>query len=342
MSAQGKPNPIVNALADAIGALRADHDMHELATALNELGPKAIEKLTPAQAREQPTMADAVERLLGKQGKPMDPRVLVPGITRESIRIPTHGGGIGAYVYTPDGVRNAPIVLFIHGGGWVIADAEAYDGGARGLAKEANAIVVSIDYRLAPEHKFPAAWDDCLDAYEWISANATSLGGDAHRLAIAGESAGGCMAVATAVAAHQKGFAKPRHIVAVYPVAQTGSLHTESYIENAIAKPLNRAMIEWFTGHLVNSDDELKDPRIHLVDANLSNLPPVTIINATIDPLRSDGGLLEDALKEAGVPVQREVYTGVTHEFFGAAAVLDKARKAQAFAGARLREAFGD
>ncbi|QWT20668.1 alpha/beta hydrolase [Bacillus sp. NP157] len=341
MTGQGKPNPIVNALADAIGAIRADHDMHELATALNELEPKAIEKLSPAEARQQPTIADAVERLLGKQGKPMDPQVLVPGVARTSITVPTRAGGLPALVYTPEGAANAPVVLYIHGGGWVIASAEVYDGGARGVAGQSGAIVVSIDYRQAPEHKFPAAWNDCIDAWSWIAANAASLGGDPGRLAIVGESAGGCMAVATAIAARDAGLAAPRHIVAVYPVAQTGNLHTESYIENAIAKPLNRAMIEWFVGHLTNNPDDLKDPRIDLIHANLNDLPPVTIVNATLDPLRSDGGMLEEALQDAGVPVQREVYTGVTHEFFGAAAVLEKARKAQAFVGNRLREAFG-
>jgi acetyl esterase/lipase len=340
MSDHGKPNPIKNALADAVGAIRADHDMHELATAFNELEPKAIEKLSPAEARQQPTIKDAVISLLHKQNRGATPEVLVPGVTRRATTIDTAAGPLPAFVYTPDGAANAPVILYFHGGGWVIANADVYDAGARGLAAQAKAIVVSVDYRQAPEHKFPAAWDDALASYRWLVQNAVSLGGDPSRLALAGESAGGNLAVATAVAARDAGLPAPRHILAVYPVAQTGSLHTESYIENAIAKPLNKAMVEWFIGHLVRSDDDKKDTRLDLEHANLANLAPVTIINASLDPLRSDGGILEDALKKASVPVERKIYTGVTHEFFGTAAVVDKAAQAQTWAGERLREAF--
>lgn len=340
MTDHGKPNPVVDAIANAVGALRADDDMHELAKAHDELEPKAIEKLGVEEARRQPTVADAVKHLLRKQGRPTDPAQLVPGVTRGNLSIPTPTGSLNALVYTPDGATNAPVIVYFHGGGWVIASAEVYDGGARGLAKEAGAIVVSVDYRQAPEYKFPAAWDDAREAYRWVAANAAQLGGDPSRLALAGESAGGNLAVATAIAARDAGIAKPRHVLAVYPVAQTGSLHTESYIENAIAKPLNRAMVGWFVEHLINDEADKQDPRIDLVNANLSGLPPVTIINATLDPLRSDGGKLEDALEAASVPVERKVYTGVAHEFFGCAAVVEKARQAQAYAGARLREAF--
>jgi len=123
-------------------------------------------------------------------------------------------------------------------------------------------------------------------------------------------------------------------------VAQT-SLNTASELENAAAKPLNRAMVKWFVDHLVRTPDDLKDTRLQLIDAKLQGLPPVTIINATIDPLRSDGEKLEDALKAAQVPVERKLYTGVTHEFFGTAAVVTKAKEAQAYAGQRLKGAFG-
>ncbi|NJB92999.1 alpha/beta hydrolase [Xanthomonas arboricola] len=340
MAEHGKPNPIIDTLSNVIGAIRADDDMHDLAQAHDALEPKAIEKLTPAEARQQPTIADAVKKLLHDQGKSADPEALVPGVKRTSHTLETPAGNLPAFVYTPQGGTALPVIVYFHGGGWVIANAEVYDGGARGLAKEAGAIVVSVDYRQAPEHKFPAAWDDALAAYEWVLANAASIGGNPQRVALAGESAGGNLAIATAVAARDKGLPAPTHILAVYPVGQTGSLHTESYIENAIAKPLNKAMIEWFVGHLIRSDADKSDTRLDLVNANLRGLAPVTIINATIDPLRSDGAKLEDALKDAHVPVEREVYTGVTHEFFGCAAVVAKAKAAQEYAGKRLRESF--
>ncbi|MFN6997745.1 MAG: alpha/beta hydrolase fold domain-containing protein, partial [Aquincola tertiaricarbonis] len=183
------------------------------------------------------------------------------------------------------------------------------------------------------------AWDDALAAWRWLTLNAGQLGGDPARLALAGESAGGNLAVAPAVAARDAGLPAPRHVVSVYPVAQT-SLNTESYIENAIAKPLNRAMVKWFVEHLVNDENELKDTRLQLIDADLTRLPPVTIINARLDPLRSDGAKLEDALRAAGNAVERREYEGVAHEFFGAAAALHKAREAQAYAGERLRQAW--
>jgi acetyl esterase/lipase len=291
------------------------------------------------EARQQPTAAVAVKALLQKQGKSTRPEDLVPGIAMTTASVDGAAGPLPANVYTPVGTGPFPVVLYFHGGGWVIADKNVYDGGARGLAHAAQAIVVSVDYRQAPEHKFPAAWDDALAAYRWLAANAASLGGDPARLALAGESAGGNLAVATAIAARDAGLPAPRHVVSVYPVAQT-SLNTESYIENAIAKPLNRAMVQWFVEHLVRDEADLKDTRLQLIEADLAGLSPVTLINARPDPLRSDGAKLEDALRDAGVPVERREYEGVAHEFFGAAAVLEKAREAQAFAGERLRAAF--
>ncbi|WP_017757931.1 alpha/beta hydrolase [Pseudacidovorax intermedius] len=336
----GEPNPIVNAASNAIAALRADDDQIELAKAHESLNPKAIEKLEVAEARQQPTVKDAVIALLTKRGQSTDPEALVPGVTMKTITVDGAVGALPANVYTPQGVGPFPVILYFHGGGWVIADKDVYDAGARGLAKAANAIVVSVDYRQAPEHRFPAAWDDALAAYRWLSQNAASLGGDPVRMALAGESAGGNLAVATAIAVRDAGLPAPRHVLSVYPVAQT-SLNTESYIENAIAKPLNRAMVKWFVDHLVNSEEDLKDTRLSLIDADLAGLPPVTIVNARLDPLRSDGAKLESALRDAGVPVERRDYEGVAHEFFGAAAVLQKARDAMAYAGDRLRTALG-
>ena len=335
----GEPNPILNAISNATAALRADNDQLEVAKMHESLGVKAIEKLSPAEARLQPTPTDAVMALLRQQGKSTEPQALVPGVTSTDSTVMGAAGPLPARIYTPTGAGPFPVIVYYHGGGWVMASKEVYDGGARGLSAGANAIVISVDYRLAPEHRFPAAWDDALAAYRWALGNAASLGGDASRIALAGESAGGNLAVATAIAAREAGLQPPLHVLAVYPVAQT-SVNTESYLENAIAKPLNRAMVEWFVKHLIRSENDLKDTRLSLIDANLQGLPPMTIINARIDPLRSDGAKLEDALQNAGVPVERREYEGVAHEFFGAAAVLDKARQAQAFAGQRLMQSF--
>jgi acetyl esterase len=337
--AHGTPNPVINAVSNAVAAIRADRDALDLAQAHEDLHPKAIEKLDVEEARRQPTMADAVNALLMKQGRAIDADVLVPNVTAAPLLVQGAEGSLPATIYRPNASGPLPVILYFHGGGWVIADREVYDAGARGLSKAAQAIVVSVDYRQAPEHKFPAAWDDALASYRWLVEKAESLGGDPARLALAGESAGGNLAVATAVAARDAGLPSPQHVLAVYPVAQT-SLNTESYLENAIAKPLNRAMVEWFVQHLIRSEEDLEDPRLSLVDADLAGLPSVTIINARLDPLRSDGAQLADALEAAGVDVEREEYEGVPHEFFGGAAVLDKARQAMAYAGERLRASF--
>ena len=336
----GKPNPVTNAISKALGKLRADADMMTVLEAHASLNPKAIEKLGVPAARAQPTIADAVNVVLKQQGKSTKPEDLVPGVTSMDTTIQGAVGKLPARIYTPDGPGPFPVVVYFHGGGWVIADKQVYDGGARGIAKEANAVVISVDYRRAPEAKFPAAWDDALASYKWALENAGQHKGDPKRIALAGESAGGNLAVATAIAARDAGLQAPVHVLSVYPVAQN-SLNTESYIENAIAKPLNRAMVKWFVDKVTRTPVDLKDPRIQLIDAKLQGLAPVTIINARIDPLRSDGAKLEDALRNANVPVERREYEGVTHEFFGTAAVVAKAKEAQAYAGQRLKGAFG-
>jgi acetyl esterase len=335
-STDPKRNAVVETASDIINRLRADADMLAVLVAHAGLNPKPIEKMDVAAARKTPTIADAVNVVLKQQGRSTDAAQLVPGVETEDVTVRGAKGMLPATVYTPQGEGPFPVVVYFHGGGWVIADRKVYDGGARGIAKEAQAIVISVDYRQAPEHKFPAAWDDALASYEWALANAQRYGGDPARVGLAGESAGGNLALATAIAARDAGLQRPYHVLAVYPVTQT-SLNTESYLENVVAKPLNRAMVQWFVDKLIAAAKDLRDPRLQLIDADLSGLPPVTLINARIDPLRSDGAKMEQALKRAGVSVERRDYDGVTHEFFGAAAVVEKSRDAQAYAGERLR-----
>jgi acetyl esterase len=254
--------------------------------------------------------------------------------------IPGPAGTLPVRVYTPSGSGPFPVVVYFHGGGWVIANKEVYDGGARGLSKAANAVVISVDYRLSPEAKFPAAWDDALAAYKYVSMNAAKIQGDPRKLALAGESAGGNLAVSTAVSAQAAGLPAPKAVIAVYPVTQTGNMMTASYVDAANARPLNKAMIGWFVDKLLPNPSDKMDPRLDVIHAKLTGLPPVTIINAEIDPLRSDGEMLQQALTQAGVKVDRKVYKGVTHEFFGTAAVVSEAKDAQTFAGDQLKAAF--
>ena len=317
---------------------QADGQMQKVLDQLAALGGKPIATLTAAEARTQPTPADAAKAVMKKEGKPTAPDPSVHSVDRT---ITTSTGALPVRVYTPaQGTGPWPVVVYYHGGGWVIADKDVYDGGARALSKLANAIVVSVDYRQGPEHRFPAAHDDAFATYEWALKNAALFKGDPKKMALAGESAGGGLAVATAIAARDRKLQMPTSIVSVYPIAGTDTT-TPSYVENAEAKPLNRAMMSWFFDNYLNGPQDRADPRVNLVAADLHGLPATTIINAQIDPLRSDGELLAQKLRAAGVSVQQKTYDGVTHEFFGMGGVVDKAKDAEQVAADALKRGFG-
>ena len=314
-----------------------DAQMQAVLDELGAMNGKPIETLSAPEARKQPTPTDAVKAVMAKQGKPAAPPA---GVTLTNRTIPGAAGQMPTNVYTPDGAGPFPVIVYYHGGGWVIGSKDVYDGGARAIAMMANAIVISSDYRVGPEHKFPASHDDAVAAYEWALRNAASLKGDPKKVALVGESAGGGLAVATAIAARDRKLQMPLAIISVYPIAGSDTT-TASYVEHANAKPLNRAMMSWFFDKYLRSAADRQDPRINLVAADLKGLPPTTIINAAIDPLRTDGELLATKLKAAGVTVDQRTYDGVTHEFFGMGAVHDKAKDAEGMAASALRKAFG-
>lgn len=305
--------------------------------ALAALNGKPIESLSPSEARQQPTPTDAVKSVLMKEERAVAPEPVGSVADRT---IPGPGGPLPVRVYTPEGTGTFPVIVYFHGGGFVIATNDTYDASARALANAAKAVVVSVEYRKAPEHKFPAAHDDALAAYRWAISSAASLRGDAGRIALAGESAGGNLAVSTAIAALAAGVQAPVAILAVYPVAGSDTT-TASYQQNATAKPLNRAMMTWFFDHYTRSPADGRDPRLNLLLADLKGLPPTTIVTAQVDPLRTDGELLAARMKAAGVDVSLRNYERVAHEFFGQGAVLPAARDAVAFAADGLKKGFG-
>jgi acetyl esterase/lipase len=234
-------------------------------------------------------------------------------------------------IYTPIGDGPFPVVLYFHGGGFVIADLDVYDSSPRALANALDAIVVSAHYRQGPEDPYPAAHDDAFAAYEWTLEHMEELGGDG-RLAIAGESAGGNLALSTTLRAKEAGMPLPLHQLLVYPIAD-GDFSKPAFIEHADAKPLNTPMMEWFGKHYAPDGS---DPRFAVSQADLSGLPATTIVTAEVDPLRDDGKLLSTRLEEAGVDVEQRHYSGVTHEFFGMGAAVDKAKEAVAYAASRV------
>ena len=321
-------------LALTLAALSGpDPQMQAVLDAHKSLNPKPIETLTPAEARVQPSLADAVKEVLRKQGKPTAPEevgsvkdITIPGATP-----------IPARVYTPKGTGPFPVLVYWHGGGFVLADLNTYDSSPRALCNAAGCLVVSCDYRHAPEFPFPAPVDDAVTAYQWVRKNAATLGGDPRRVAVAGESAGGNLA-AVVCQAHVRGdVPAPLHQVLVYPVTD-GNLDTPSYKEHADARPLNKPMMQWFFKHYRPTPG---DPRAAPLRGGLAGLPPATVILAEIDPLRSDGEAYAAKLKAAGVTVNRKTYPGVAHEFFGMGAVVDKAKEAVGVAAADLKAAFG-
>jgi acetyl esterase/lipase len=319
---------------------KADDDMRKVLEHLAKLGGKPIPSLTPEEARKQPTPADAVKAVLAEEGEAPP---AFDGKTEDRTFAGADGTQLPARIYTPkaDAEGPLPVVLYFHGGGFVIADIDTYDASARALADASDAIVVSADYARAPEHPFPAAHEDAVAAYRWVLRDAASFGGDPARVAVAGESDGGNLAANVAIAARDRGLQRPVHQLLVYPVAQA-DMETESYQAWRDGKPLDRAMMKWFVQQETRTPAAAKDPRLDLVNARLEGLPPATIVLAEIDPLRSGGELLAERLRTAGVPVESRTYEGVTHEFFGMGAVVADARDAVAWAGSRLDDAFDE
>jgi len=299
-----------------------------------------ISDLSARNAREVPLPGDAVAALLAEQGETVAPEA-VGDIAH--VLMPSLSGAddILARVYTPEGDGPFPVVVYFHGGGWVIANLDKYDASARALTNAAEAIVVSVAYRQAPEFPFPAAVEDAYDAYLWVLENAESINGDAARVAVAGESAGGNLAATVSLLALQRGDPLPVYQVLVYPVTQLVSTQTPSYETYANAVPLNLPLLEWFVArYLADPADGFSPYASPLLVDDLAGLPPTTLITAEIDPLRSEGEAYAHRLEAAGVPVVYQNFTGVTHEFFGMGAVLDEAQDAVALAADGLNSAF--
>ena len=303
---------------------------------LKSYGAPPLETLTPAEARKQPTPTTAVMDVMKEANIPM-PASMVDTTGQE---IPVSGGSIHARIYTPrTGAGPFPVIVYYHGGGWVIADLDTYDGSARALAEGVGAVVVSVHYRQGPEHKFPTAHNDAFAAYQWVLKNAASIKADPKMIAVAGESAGGNLAANVSIMARDKGVTIPLHQLLVYPVANN-DMASESYQKYGTAMPLSKPLIEWMVKNYLPSPAASADPRIALVKANLKGLPPTTIVAAEIDLLQTEGKLLAEKLKDAGVDVDYKMYDGVTHEFFGMATVVPEAKEAQAYATGRLKTAF--
>jgi acetyl esterase/lipase len=299
-------------------------------------GDSPLVKLSAVDARKQHSPADAVKDLMQEHN--ISAPVTMSDTSGKDIDV--QGGKIHLRIYTPkSGNGPFPVIVYYHGGGWVIANLDTYDASARSLADQTGAVLVSVAYRQAPEFKFPTAHNDSYAAYDWVVKNAASIKGDPKKIAVAGESAGGNLACAMSIMARDKGQQLPIYQLLVYPIAGY-DFTTESYKNSDSTKPLNSPLMKWFFEKYLRTPADGKSPLISLVNANLKGLPPATVITDGIDPLMSEGAILADKMKAAGVTVNYKNYEGVTHEFFGMAAIVPEAKDAQAVAIADLKNAF--
>jgi acetyl esterase len=288
---------------------------------LEELGLLPFEAMTPVEARE---VAASLR----------DPSVTGPEMA--DVR-DLEAAGVPVRVYTPNGKGPFGILVWFHGGGWVIGSVADSDVTARELAGGAGVVVVSVDYRLAPEHRFPAAVDDCVAVTQWVLANAAELGGDTSRVAVGGDSAGGNLAaIVTQELRGQLAFQ-----LLVYP-ATDASMSTPSCTENGEGYLLTTASMEWFYGHyLEGTGTALTDVRLSpLATSDWSGLPPALIITAEFDPLRDEGEAYAAKLAAAGVEVTTSRYDGMIHAFFTLGAMIPAAKLAMDEATTALRSAL--
>jgi acetyl esterase len=293
-----------------------DPDAVAVYKAFQEAGRPAYETLTPPEAREYYMQARLV-------ANPEPPELL----SAESLAIPAPHGRIPARIYTPKKLRKAdglaPGLVFFHGGGWVIGNLETHDVVCRKLAHEGEMIVMSVDYRLAPEHRFPAAVEDAVTATKWVAANAKGLGIDASRLVVGGDSAGGNLAAVVSLHARENGPKLAGQLL-VYPATDFSRKHP-SHSEPETSILLTHTVVTWFMNNYLG-DADINDWRASPARARtLADLPPAYVLTAGADPLRDEGDEYAARLKEAGVAVTYRHFPGQFHGFFTMGKLLNQA-----------------
>ncbi|WP_346618453.1 alpha/beta hydrolase [Blastococcus montanus] len=254
------------------------------------------------------------------------PEQLAPVGAVEDRTVPGAAGDLRARVYRPEGDGPVPTVLFFHGGGWVIGDLDTHDNMARHICRGSGAVVIAVDYRLAPEHPFPAAADDAVAAARWVAGHLGELGGN-DRLGLAGDSAGGNLAAVVAQTLHADGTPLAGQFL-IYPAVDAEGEYP-SRTENATGYFLEKETMDWFYGHYAGAWDDAKDPRLSpLHGSDLSGLPPAVVVTAEYDPLRDEGEAYGEALRAAGVDAHVQRYDGMIHGFFDMGAVSPAAQQA--------------
>jgi acetyl esterase len=293
-------------------------------------GAKPFHTMTPAEARV------AINALLEAfKGTPE------PVAKTERREIPGPAGRIPVQIYTPEGKGPFPMLVYFHGGGWTIGEVASWDPFCRSLCNASGCVLVAVDYRLAPEHKFPAPVEDCYAAADWAAKNAAAIGGDARRVAVGGDSAGGNLAAAVSLMARDRDTPNLAFQLLIYP-ATDAALDTpsqEQFTEDGYI--LSKQDMVWFWGHYLRNDDDKANPYACPAEASdLRGLPQALVVTAGFDPLRDEGENYAARLQDAGVQCECVRYEGVTHGFVLFGTVLDEGRKAIADMGAALRAAL--
>ena len=254
-------------------------------------------------------------------------------------KIKTLNGDVPIRIYTPAGDGPHPILVFFHGGGWVIGDLDTHDATCRVLTNAVKCITISVDYRLAPEHKFPAAPEDCYEATKWAMLNAASFGGDPNHIAVGGDSAGGNLAAAVALMSGDRGAPSLCYQLLLYPVTNH-SFDTVSCKENGEGYLLTKDSMVWFWDHYLENDEAGESPYASPLQAKYVNSPPPGIvITAEFDPLRDEGEAYAKRLQDAGAAIKATRYDGTIHGFFSFFH-LDAHKKAMAEIVTELGAAF--
>jgi acetyl esterase len=290
-----------------------------------------IETLTPQAARDRFSALTDARKQMGANE---------PVHQVRDVRIPGPSGEIPVRMYTPDVKTPAPVLIYFHGGGWVLGDLDSHDHVCRAIANSVPCVVASVDYRLAPEAKFPAAVEDSYAALEWIAANAGELGIDAGRIAVGGDSAGGNLAAVISLMARDRKGPKLVYQVLIYPATDMRMV-APSMEENSEGPLLTKAAMAWFIEHYLRGEKDKLDPLASpLLAADLTGLPAAFILTAECDPLRDEGEDYGQKLKSAGVPAEVKRYAGMPHGFFSFGAALIAAQESMADTTTRLSKAF--
>lgn len=258
----------------------------------------------------------------------------------ENIAIDGPGGKLALRIYQPAGAGPFPIAMMFHGGGWVIGDLDTADWQSRAVCDGAGCIVASVDYRLAPEHRFPAAAEDCYAATVWAQREAAALGGEPGRLAVVGDSAGGNLAAAVALLARDRGGPALKLQALVYPATDGLSFDTPSYRDNADGYLLTAAAMRWFWNHYADEADRASPYASPLRAHDLANLPPALVLTAEFDPLRDEGEAYAARLEAAGNQVECVRFDGLIHGFFAHGQAIPSSRPGMNKVCAALRAAF--